>query len=57
VGQEILGLPTFLKVGNPLYRIASRIVEITSKIIIDRLMTFNEYLIEEEVKGLKAEMQ
>ncbi|UYQ91575.1 ATP-binding cassette domain-containing protein [Chitinophaga horti] len=36
--------------------VATRIIEITPKGIIDRLMTFDEYLADERVKALRAEM-
>jgi ATPase subunit of ABC transporter with duplicated ATPase domains len=36
--------------------VANRIIELTPKGIIDRLMTFDEYLVDERVKGLKEEM-
>src|SRR4026207_1194515 len=36
--------------------VANRIIEITPKGIIDRLMTFDEYLEDERVKSLKEEM-
>ncbi|MEP7372022.1 MAG: ATP-binding cassette domain-containing protein [Chitinophagaceae bacterium] len=36
--------------------VANRVIEITPKGIIDRLMTFDEYLVDERVKGLKEEM-
>ena len=36
--------------------VANRIIEITPKGIIDRLMTFDEYLADERVKQLKEEM-
>ncbi len=36
--------------------VANRVIEITPKGIIDRLMTFDEYLDDERVKGLKQEM-
>lgn len=36
--------------------VANRVIEITPKGIIDRLMTFDEYLDDERVKGLKEEM-
>ena len=36
--------------------VANRIIEITPKGIIDRLMTFDEYLADERVKALKEEM-
>jgi ATPase subunit of ABC transporter with duplicated ATPase domains len=36
--------------------VANRIIELTPKGIIDRLMTFDEYLEDERVKTLKAEM-
>ena len=36
--------------------VANRIIELTPKGIIDRLMTFDEYLDDERVKGLKEEM-
>jgi ATPase subunit of ABC transporter with duplicated ATPase domains len=36
--------------------VANRIIELTPKGIIDRLMTFDEYLEDERVKGLKEEM-
>ena len=36
--------------------VANRVIEITPKGIIDRLMTFDEYLEDERVKGLKEEM-
>ena len=36
--------------------VANRIIEITPKGIIDRLMSFDEYLEDERVKGLKEEM-
>ncbi len=36
--------------------VANRIIEITPKGIIDRLMEFDEYLADERVKGLKEEM-
>jgi ATPase subunit of ABC transporter with duplicated ATPase domains len=36
--------------------VANRIIELTPKGIIDRLMTFDEYLVDERVKTLKEEM-
>jgi ATPase subunit of ABC transporter with duplicated ATPase domains len=36
--------------------VANRVIELTPKGIIDRLMTFDEYLVDERVKGLKEEM-
>ncbi len=36
--------------------VANRVIEITPKGTIDRLMTFDEYLSDERVKGLKEEM-
>lgn len=36
--------------------VANRVIEITPKGIIDRLMTFDEYLVDERVKTLKEEM-
>jgi ATPase subunit of ABC transporter with duplicated ATPase domains len=36
--------------------VANRIIELTPKGIIDRLMTFDEYLVDERVKQLKTEM-
>lgn len=36
--------------------VANRIIELTPKGIIDRLMTFDEYLADERVKGLRDEM-
>jgi hypothetical protein len=36
--------------------VANRIIELTPKGIIDRLMTFDEYLEDERVKTLKEEM-
>ena len=36
--------------------VANRIIELTPNGIIDRLMTFDEYLSDERVKNLKAEM-
>jgi ATPase subunit of ABC transporter with duplicated ATPase domains len=36
--------------------VANRIIELTPRGIIDRLMTFDEYLSDERVKGLKEEM-
>ena len=36
--------------------VANRIIELTPKGIIDRLMTFDEYLADERVKGLREEM-
>ena len=36
--------------------VANRVIEFTPKGIIDRLMTFDEYLADERVKGLKEEM-
>src|SRR5688500_6374434 len=36
--------------------VANRVIELTPKGIIDRLMTFDEYLEDERVKGLKEEM-
>jgi ATPase subunit of ABC transporter with duplicated ATPase domains len=36
--------------------VANRIIELTPKGIIDRLMTFDEYLEDERVKALRAEM-
>ncbi len=36
--------------------VANRIIELTPKGIIDRLMTFDEYLADERVKNLKEEM-
>ncbi|WP_282456600.1 hypothetical protein [Chitinophaga sedimenti] len=35
---------------------ANRIIEITPKGIIDRLMTFDEYLADDRVKALREEM-
>jgi ATPase subunit of ABC transporter with duplicated ATPase domains len=36
--------------------VANRVIELTPKGIIDRLMTFDEYLEDERVKGLREEM-
>ena len=36
--------------------VANRIIEITPKGMIDRLMTYDEYLVDERVKALKEEM-
>ncbi|WP_291914059.1 ABC-F family ATP-binding cassette domain-containing protein [Chitinophaga sp. CB10] len=36
--------------------VANRIIELTPKGIIDRMMTFDEYLADERVKALRAEM-
>ena len=36
--------------------VANRIIEITPKGMIDRLMTYDEYLVDERVKMLKEEM-
>jgi hypothetical protein len=36
--------------------VANRVIEITPRGIIDRLMTFDEYLEDERVKALKEEM-
>jgi ATPase subunit of ABC transporter with duplicated ATPase domains len=36
--------------------VANRVIELTPKGIIDRLMTFDEYLADERVKGLKEDM-
>jgi ATPase subunit of ABC transporter with duplicated ATPase domains len=36
--------------------VANRIIEITPKGIIDRLMTYDEYLVDDRVKALKEEM-
>lgn len=36
--------------------VANRIIELTPKGIIDRLMTFDEYLVDERVKQLRTEM-
>ncbi len=36
--------------------VANRVIEITPKGIIDRLMTFDEYLVDERVKAMKEEM-
>jgi len=36
--------------------VANRIIELTPRGIIDRLMTFDEYLADERVKGLKEDM-
>jgi ATPase subunit of ABC transporter with duplicated ATPase domains len=36
--------------------VANRVIELTPKGIIDRLMSFDEYLADERVKGLKEEM-
>jgi ATPase subunit of ABC transporter with duplicated ATPase domains len=36
--------------------VANRVIELTPKGIIDRLMTFDEYLADERVKGLKEQM-
>lgn len=36
--------------------VANRIIELTPKGIIDRLMTFDEYLLDERVKALREEM-
>jgi ATPase subunit of ABC transporter with duplicated ATPase domains len=36
--------------------VANRVIELTPKGIIDRLMTFDEYLVDERVKGLKEDM-
>ena len=36
--------------------VANRVIELTPKGIIDRLMEFDEYLVDERVKGLKEEM-
>lgn len=39
-----------------MHTIANRIIEITPKGIIDRLMTYDEYLVDEKVQTLRAEM-
>ena len=36
--------------------VANRVIELTPKGIIDRLMTFDEYLVDERVKALRTEM-
>ena len=36
--------------------VANRIIEITPKGMIDRLMTYDEYLADDRVKALKEEM-
>jgi hypothetical protein len=36
--------------------VANRIIELTPKGAIDRLMTFDEYLADERVKGLRNEL-
>ena len=36
--------------------VANRIIELTPKGLIDRLMTFDEYLVDERVKQLKEDM-
>ena len=36
--------------------VANRVIELTPKGIIDRLMTFDEYLEDERVKSLKEEL-
>ncbi len=36
--------------------VANRVIEITPKGIIDRLMEFDEYLVDERVKGMREEM-
>jgi hypothetical protein len=36
--------------------VANRIIEITPKGMIDRLMTYDEYLLDDRVKALKEEM-
>ena len=36
--------------------VANRIIELTPKGVIDRLMTFDEYLADDRVKALKTEM-
>jgi ATPase subunit of ABC transporter with duplicated ATPase domains len=36
--------------------VANRVIELTPKGVIDRLMTFDEYLADERVKSIKAEM-
>ena len=36
--------------------VANRIIELTPKGIIDRLMTFDEYITDERVKNLREEM-
>jgi ATPase subunit of ABC transporter with duplicated ATPase domains len=36
--------------------VADRIIEITPKGMIDRLMTYDEYLVDERVKALKEEL-
>jgi hypothetical protein len=36
--------------------VANRVIELTPKGIIDRLMTFDEYLEDERVKALKEEL-
>jgi len=36
--------------------VANRVIELTPKGVIDRLMTFDEYLADDRVKALKNEM-
>jgi hypothetical protein len=36
--------------------VANRVIEITTKGIIDRLMTFDEYMEDKRVQELRAEM-
>ena len=36
--------------------VANRVIELTPKGVIDRLMTFDEYLADDRVKSIKAEM-
>jgi hypothetical protein len=36
--------------------VANRIIELTPKGIIDRLMTFDEYLDDERVQGMREDM-
>jgi hypothetical protein len=36
--------------------VANRIIELTPKGVIDRLMTFDEYLADERVKTLRSEL-
>ena len=36
--------------------VANRVIELTPKGIIDRLMEFDEYLVDERVKAMKEEM-
>ena len=36
--------------------VANRIIEITPKGMIDRLMTYDEYLLDDRVKALKEEL-